>query len=359
MPKVNFIHTADLHLEDRKPERLEVLTWILEKAKEWESSIIISGDLFNSDKDAAILHDTVYETFNAYEDIKVFVIPGNYDKNSFGDGTNYGNNVVVLKDHPFSEVDFNGIKLVGVPHQDNSSLKQAIESLQSSNISILIVHGTYFDDSAILVRNEVKNRGDDFFPVYLEDVEGKNFIYIAMGHYHSEVVIQNNSDKNFCYPGSPISLCEADVGLRKIAQVTIDTDSGNIAVSEHPVGVGVYRLKKEFYLYPGKEKVTMIDAAKYLENCKDSRADIVIELKGYISVSNKRLNGLIEAIKKRYNDKVFKLNIVNDTVKFKKLIEDNTLISEFVSQLENCNVSSAVKNRAMELGIKAFDTDFN
>ena len=358
MPKVNFIHTSDLHLEDKKPERLEVLSWILEKAKSCKAAVIISGDLFDSDKDAERLRDRVLNIFTMFRETLVFVIPGNYDKNSFNESIDYGENVIVLNKTPFAEINFKGIKLIGVHNETNHSLKQAINRINNNEISILIIHGTYFDDSTSFIREEIKRRGEDYYPVYFEDVKGDNFVYIAMGHIHSSVVIQNNSEGKVCYPGAPVSLGEVEVGPRKIAQVIIDTDTRDIKVTELPVDVGIFKLQKEFYVYPGKERMSMMNAVQYLHKNASQRTDIKLELKGYIKVSSERLDKLINAIKSKYKNKVFNLDIKNNTENYEQLVNEHTLISEFISRLDSYETSDTIKNRALEISLKAFKDEF-
>ncbi len=358
MPKVTFIHTADLHLEERKPDRLQVLTWILEKAKSCSAAVIISGDLFNSDKDADLLFETVRSIFLSFNETLVFVIPGNYDKNSFNENMDYGDNVIVLNKSPFAEINFKGIKLIGIPNETNQALKQAINSIKSTDITILIIHGTYFDDSVSYIRDEIKKRGEEYFPVYLEDVKDENFIYIAMGHIHSNVTIQNNKARKIGYPGSPVSIDETDVGPRKVVKVVVDTDTRNLVVTEQIVNIGIFKLRKEFYVYPGKERISMMNAVQYLHKNADRRADIKLELKGYIKVSNERLDKLINAIKLKYNNRVSCLNIINNTINYKQLMNEQTLISEFISRLDSYETSDVIKNRAIELGLKAFESEF-
>lgn len=357
MSKVTFIHTADLHLESHRHERLDVLKWLLAKAKEWEAGIIVSGDLFNSGHDANLLCDTVRDIFSSFPEVAIFIIPGHIDNDAFASGFNYGDNVLILKDCPYSEVEYRGVKIVGVPHQCNSSLKQAISGLKKSDISILVVHGTFFDDSAKLIREEVKNKGEDYFPVYLEDIESESFIYIAMGHFHSNVVIHNNPNNKACYPGAPVSLEESDVGFRKIAKVVIDTVTRDIEVSEHQVEIGIYRLRKELWIYPGRERAVMMTAIRYLTESVDIRADVKLELNGYIKSSEGQMNKLVESMKDKFAGKFHNLEIVNNTACCRQLLDNHPLAKEFMSRLEKYEISDTVKKRAVELGLKAFESE--
>lgn len=359
MPKITFIHTSDLHLEERKTERIETLKWIMEKARECEAAVIISGDLFNSDQDAYSLDSAIRKIFGEYREITTFIIPGNHDKNAYVNDIEYGDNVKLLRISPFTEIHYKGIKLIGVPHQGNSCLMQALNNLQYTELSVLLVHGTFFDDSTQCVRDEVKRKGEDYFPVFAEDIVDKNIVYIAMGHFHSKFMIIDNYNKKICYPGTPVSLDDSETGLRKAAKVVIDTESRELEVSGYPVDIGTYRLRNKFTVYPGKEGNALRAVIKYLSKNVDNRADVKIELNGFTKTGEIRLNKVIQSITNKYNNKFFRLNIINNTISYQHLLERHILVREFISRLESYDISNTIKNRTVELGIKAFDSELS
>ncbi len=356
MSKVTFLHTADMHFEAKKPDRLEALDWTLAKAKEWDAALIISGDLFNTDQDAQLLHGPVSEIFGAYQDVPAFIIPGNYDSKAFASGADYGDNVSLLWKTPFAEAEFRGIRLVGVPHQANSCLTKAINSLDSSGVSVLIVHGTFFNEATLPVRQEAKRRGADFFPVYLDDIEGNDIVYVAMGHYHSGFMSFDNHDKKICYPGSPISLDESEIGLRKVAKVDIDSESGELNLTEHTVEVGSYKLRAEFTIFPGREADALRAVVNYLSQNRDKRADVKIELHGILNIKVSRLDHALRTIMDKYEKKFYRLNIINNAVSYQHILDRHLPARDFIERLEKCAVSEPVKNRAIEFGLRAFSS---
>ncbi|MGR3317889.1 MAG: metallophosphoesterase family protein [Candidatus Anammoxibacter sp.] len=355
MSKTTFIHTADLHLEEKKTERLEVLKWILAKARECKAAVLISGDLFNSEQDAYSLESVVSGIFTEYDDVTVFIIPGNHDIDAFAKGTEYRDNVKLLRISPYTEMCYEGINIIGAPHQNGSCLMHAIENLKLTSLSVLLVHGTYFADSAQFVRNELRMNGEDSFPVFAEDIADKNIIYTAMGHFHSNFAIIEDNNKKICYPGTPISLDDTEVGLRKVAKVIIDTDSKELEISECPVEIGAYKMRKKFAVFPGGEGVVLKLLMMYLSENIDNRAEVAIELDGFTKADEIRLSSAIDSIIAKYNNKFSSLNIVNNTIGCQDLLDKHILAREFISRLADYNISSTTKNRVVGLGIKAFD----
>ena len=356
MSKINFIHTADLHLEEKKEEGLKVLKWILSKARECKAAVLISGDLFNSDQDAYSLESAVSGIFGEYSDVTVFIIPGNHDKDAFAKGTEYQDNIKLLRTSPYTEMCYEGINIIGVPHENGSCLMRAIENMRSTGLSVLMVHGTFFDDSAQFVRNELEIKGEDSFPVFAEDIVDKNIIYTAMGHFHSNFSIIENKNKKICYPGTPISLDDTEAGMRKVAKVVIDTDSKAIDISDCPVEIGAYKIRNKFTVFPGLEGVVLKTLMKYLSENIDNRADAGIELNGFTKTVENRLNSAIDSIIAKYNNKFSSLNIINNTTCYQYLLDKHILVGEFISRLGNYNISNIAKNRVLEVGIKAFDS---
>lgn len=356
MAKLTFVHTSDLHLEAKKSSRLEVLRWILEKARELKSALIISGDLYNSGYDAGNLFSAVQDMFSSFQDVTIFILPGNRDEDSFINGADYGDNVKLFNEIPFKEVDFNGIKLVGVPYQTNLSISKAVDGLKTSGLSIFLVHGTFFHDDTGFVRQEMKRRDAGYFPFYLDDIVDKNIVYVASGHFHSNFAVFNNGNTNVCYPGTPVSMSETETDIRKIAVVVIDTESGELQLSECPVEVGIYKLRKEFCVYPGSEADTMKAVVKYLTDNRNNRVDVKVKLNGFIKTNTTRLNDVIEKIDTKFRDDFSRLVITNSTLSYQSLIDNHLLAKEFINRLENYDIDNTIKNRAVELGLKALDS---
>lgn len=359
MQKVRFLHTSDVHLESKSPERLDALIWILEKATIIKAAVVIVGDLFSSAKDAQALRSKVSEIFTLYSKVKVFIIPGFDDKDVYVNGEWFGSNVKLLKNSPYTEINYQGVKIVGVPHQEKTSLSQVLNKISFNGLSILLIYGTLFDDSAQSVRKSIKENGENFFPFFPDDIADKNIVYVAMGHLHSGFTLIDCKGKKLCYPGSPISLGESDVGLRKVAQVEIDTDSKSVNLRECIITIGVYKVQKEFVILPGNEDKVMRSAANYLKQNRDIRADMTIELKGFTRADKNWMAKRVENLIDRDKDSFHRLKINDNTASYKQLIEGHALVQEFISRMESSCVNSDVKYRAVELGIRAFEKELS
>ena len=359
MPKVTFLHTSDVHLESKSPERLDALIWILEKATIIKAAVIIVGDLFSSVKDAQDLRKKVSEIFSLYSKVLVFIIPGNGDKDVYVTGVKFGSNVKLLNNNPYTEINYKGVKIIGVPHQEKTSLSQVLNNINYSSLSILLIYGTLFDDSAQGVRKSIKESGENYFYFFPDNILDKKIAYVAMGHLHAGFTLLDCNGKKLCYPGSPISLSDSDVGLRKVAQVLIDTDSGKVNLLETVITIGLYKLRKEFAILPGNEEKVMLSVANYLKQSSDMRADVVVELKGFTRSDKEWMDKSVGKIIDGAKDRFHSIDIKDNTTSYKQLIEEHTLVQEFISRMESISVNSDVKYRAVELGIRAFEKELS
>lgn len=356
MPKINFIHTSDLHLTAGKGDPLESLKWILLKAREQKAAVVICGDLFNSDRDAAALDASVRSAFSSYRDVTTFVIPGHCDERSFADKPEYGSSVKVMTDLPFSEIDHNGLRVVGVPYQSGSSLMDALNDCTCSALTMLLVHGTLFDDSARFIRDEIRQSGKGYFPVFPDDITAPNIAYVAMGHFHSHYAVIDKYSNTVCYPGTPVSLAGLDAGPRRVAQVVIDTESGAATVTGLTVELDTYGLNKRFVVSPGNEKTLMRMVMKFLADNAGAQASVNIELTGYVTTDKGRLDKAIQSIIDKYNNKCHCLNVVNNTTSCQQLIEHNEIAGAFCARLSAADKSDDVKNRALDLFLTSLDS---
>jgi len=350
-----FFHTADLHLKEDAEERLEVLTWIVEKAEEAGASLIIAGDLFDSNNAARILAPETRAIFDCHPQVLVLIIPGNHDM-ELSEEDYYGKNVRILSHRPFSLLEIEGgIKIVAVPFAPGSRLAEALAEYEPDETgAILIAHGTYFDEDFSYIPEEVKERTEEYFPILPEDLERPDFSYAALGHFHNSFRLMEKEGLKICYPGSPSAVTASDVGKRKVAMVSVAGEGGACQVSGLAVPVGRFNLAHTFWLTPREEQKGICEIEEFLEKSKNTHASVNIELVGFSSISDQELKARLENLSEKFSQEFADFNLQNRTINYKDLLEENPLVKEFIALLESKEESEEVHNKALELGLKAF-----
>ena len=350
-----FFHTADLHLREDAKERFEVLTWIVEKAEEAGALLIIAGDLFDTNNAARTLGPAVRAIFDCHAQVAVFMIPGNHDM-ELSEEDYYGKNVKILSQRPFSILEIEGdIKIVAVPFAPGSRLAEALAEYEpGENAAILIAHGTYFDEEFSYIPEEVKKRTEEYFPILPEDLAGQDFSYAALGHFHNSFRLIEKQGVKICYPGTPSAVTAADVGKRQLAMVSVPEDGSVCQVSALTVPVGRYNLTDTFWFTPGEEQKVISEMEEFLEKSKDTYASVNIELVGFSSTSDQELEASFENLREKFSQEFADFERQNRTISYKDLLEENPLVREFVARLQSEEGPEEVRDKALELALKAF-----
>ncbi|KPJ62185.1 MAG: hypothetical protein AMS15_04790 [Planctomycetes bacterium DG_23] len=349
-----FFHTADLHLKEEAKERLEVLAWIVEKAEKAGASLIIAGDLFDSNNAARVLAPQTRAIFDSHPQVRVLIIPGNHDA-ELSQEDYYGKNAKILSHRPFSLTEFEeGIRIVAVPFERGSRMAQALAEYETGEDSaMLIAHGTYFDEDFSYIPEEVKERTEEYFPILPVDLEGRDFSYVALGHFHNSFRLIEKKGLTICYPGSPSAIAVSDLGKRKVARVSVPEEGGACQVSGTAVPIGRYNLTRNFWLTPAAEEKTLSEIEAFLEKSEDRYASVNIELLGFSSISDQELRASLENLTQKFSQEFAAFRLQNKTISYQELLEENPLVKEFVARIESEEAEEA-RQKALELGLKAF-----
>lgn len=291
-----ILHTADLHLSDKKPMRMEILNWIVDKANHYKTDyIVIAGDLFDSNTDATLLRAEVKKVFEK-TGAEIMVIPGNHDANSYGPSYDYGKNVKQLFREPFELFMIKGIKLLAVPFQP-TKFSECIKDL-SDDVDILIAHGTVYDLSILPILNQ---ENVEYMPIYPEEI--LNLCrYALLGHIHSKYIELNYRKAKVLYPGAPIALSTKCHESRKVVLLNITEKSTEISTID--IEIAPYWQELNYFVFPGNEE-TIIN--KLIQDIKDSlNKNILLEINihGYIAGNEiefkTRINQVLEEFKEKF-----------------------------------------------------------
>ena len=241
MPKIKFVHTADLHLDtpfkgltrvdDRLADKLKDATFkafenIVDTClTEHVDFLIIAGDTFDSDESS--LKAQVFFTGQLGRlhdaDIPVYMICGNHDPlPSWSPFIKLPDNTTRFDDKSASSVTYtqNGIPLAEIygisfgkkEIKENLSLRYNKNSSQIP-FSIALLHGT----------SGKSDKHASYAPFTSRDLADKGFDYWALGHIHKWEILQK-AGPAIAYPGNPQGRDFGETGLRGSLIVELETE---------------------------------------------------------------------------------------------------------------------------------------
>jgi len=220
MPKVRFIHTADLHLDtpfkglcrwnSDLSKKLKDATFmsfrnIIDLCSDKKVDfLIISGDIFDSENKSLAAQLRFVSELKSLSDkeILVYFICGNHDPmKSWLDAIDLPENAIrfdssmvqyyTFKKEGTAIADIHGISFNEKEVSRNLAVDFKLAPVPAP-ISIAILHGT------------VGSPGphENYAPFSRYDVAGKGFDYWALGHIHKKRVV-SDSNPTILYPGNP------------------------------------------------------------------------------------------------------------------------------------------------------------
>ena len=196
---MKIIHCADLHLgskidnklkkisEDRKSEVRNAFSKMVEYANENNVSIILlSGDVFDSDKPYKKDKLFFYSIIEKYPNIDFMYLRGNHDSYEFNnqDYPNLKTFSELWTEYKYDNVSINGIEI----SNDNCTSFYSTLSLNEDNINIVMLHGQESDSTGM---DKIK----------LSKLRNKNIDYLALGHIHSYQSNKLDSRGIYAYSG--------------------------------------------------------------------------------------------------------------------------------------------------------------
>lgn len=217
---MKILHSADIHLRSVDDERWKSLQLLLSIARDQKVDVfVISGDLFQKDRDAEMLRPKIRELFSDNE-FPVIILPGNHDAQLISD-MYFGGNVVLLNDlyrpYVIGNVAFYGFAFETMDeHRVLDRLQQLNRHLLPDHTNILLFHGELLD---VMFKRSDAGVDDEsgYMPVRLSFFRELDIDYVLAGHFHSRFDIRPLPDGGyFVYPGSPVSITRRETGRRKV-----------------------------------------------------------------------------------------------------------------------------------------------
>lgn len=336
---MKIIHSSDLHLNQKFPERMEALDRILELGHHQQADIIcIAGDLFDSRADCDFYRPMLRQKFSQLP-FKVLVIPGNHDYGSYGGDNFFGNDITIIDKKPFEVINLNQARLIAVPYynQDLSQhIYQIIENKDPEGINILMLHCSL--DAPFIEKDDLgEEQGEKYLPVSSKVLAELGFDYILAGHYHSRFTVQKISEAStFIYPGSPVSVTKKELGKRAVAVLDTKEDP---PVSQAYVDSKYFDVLN-FSFLPQKEDEVLSQLQQALDQNDSRYGWIVVCLDGFTSRGEKTLKAEIENIADRYDRDKIELNLTYRDV---AAVLADPLYADFKGKLEKSELSEELK----------------
>ncbi len=280
---IKLIHTADLHLSEKKAETIVALDEILRIAKEEKADIVtISGDMFDSTSDAENLRPQLRERFSD-NDFEIIVIPGNHDVDVYSEGYDFGNNFIPMTKYPFQEFKKDNVNLLAVPYVEsltNDVLSKIKNQTRKDKINILLLHCTL---DIGFCKGDFGEKETKYCPISQAMLAKLSFDYVLSGHFHKETkIIKLTPSSSFIYPGSPVSLTEKELGKRNVILIEID----NKEARKIPMN-SFYYDKLFVNVIPGKEKEAIFEIKEWIKNHTSEKCNLEIYVDGFIQVREK------------------------------------------------------------------------
>lgn len=246
---IRCLHTADLHLDAhfpawgekealRRADLLKTFERIVNLAiKNDVQLLLISGDLFDSPHPEPATVVRVQSELQRLVDrgITPVLLPGTHDpyapKNSIYRRETFPG--IILNEAQLSEplhLLIKGVScyLYGFAYQSGKA-EELLPSLQRRNLPgfhIALLHGSRRGSP------EWNYRHKDL-PFDLVDLESLRLDYVALGHYHTFEILQDESGRNIAaYPGSPEGKRFGEDGPRYCALVTLSAGGARIEALE-------------------------------------------------------------------------------------------------------------------------------
>jgi len=340
---MKILHTADIHLSEKRPESLRSLELIIELAYENNVDLLtIGGDLFDTYKDAEALRIKVRKCFSGL-DFPVIAIPGNHDNKVFRKSLDFGTSFQALTVEPveiYASTDEN-INIVGVPFVDRVSdglLSSLKDNRRDGAINILILHCTL--DIAFSSDDFGDEKEREYFSIDKTTLNSLGYDFILAGHFHSRFDKRRlGPNCVFVYPGSPLSLSWKETGKRGVA--LLDTESRTI---QHlSLESSYYRDVLDVDVTIGNELEVIQQVNNWISDVKDDNGEFFVLIDGFGEMGEIEFREKLET----HGDNI---EIVNEYRDVTRVIE-HPLYQLFVEELEETETVEDVdklKNRMIQ-----------
>lgn len=345
---MKIIHTADIHLGSKintfpkdvsnfkKAEVRNTFKRLIDYANSNDIKVIlISGDLFDSEKPLVKDLNFFYSVVENNPQIDFIYLRGNHDIETYN---NSYDNLFLFSD-TWTSFEYQNVLIssIEITSKNYSSLYSTL-NLPSDKYNIVMLHG------------EV-NSSPSIQSVVLSKLQNKNINYLALGHYHSYSTGKIDDRGDYAYSG-----CLEGRGYDEIGEkgfILVDTDSNEktfIPLSNSQinlVSVDISGIYDAYSIYLKAKKV-----AGFSKN-EIYRIELIGEVDGDI-------DGLSSDLERYFLNDTMYASIKDHTKKkidLSKYEGDTSIRGEFIRKVYNDNgLSEEDKIKIISIGLKALDS---
>lgn len=284
---MKILHTSDLHLKNTDDERWEALQHLLDVGKKESIALmVISGDMFDRDRNAESLKLKIRELFQD-TGFDIAIIPGNHDPDIFANNDYFGKYAKPITDHK-TPLDYEHVCIWGIPFEEMDEAKvikmlhDISEELPEDKCNILLFHGELLDPRFSWA--DVEEEGKySYMPVKPEAFANLGFDYVLAGHLHTKFVDKKIGRCFFVYPGSPVSITEKETGKRTANLL----EPGDVP-RKYTLDTFYYEEIEE-WIDPFAEE-SPVEKIRNLVEKREPNCHILLNLKGYIDKELIKIN---------------------------------------------------------------------
>lgn len=354
---IRFIHTGDIHIGmsfskasfgyavglKRREEIKSTFFRILDECIHNNVQLLLlTGDLFEEDYITVSELKDIRNKFASMPDTRIFITAGNHDpiinQRSGYNLVEWSSNVHIfstLMEHVVIE-ELN-VVVYGFSWSTKEIKEYGFDFLQiedTSKFNILMLHGDAYSDSPYL-------------PLNMNELFGKGFDYIALGHIHKP----DEDQYRWAYPGSPEPLDFSETGVHGFIEGIIDGESLNVQFKPFAKREFIHKSYKINEVMSFEEIKNMIQEDIF----NDDRPEALyrIKINGVRDIDVKiNLNYIKEAIESQ----VFYAELSDHTIEnydLERIKRDNqdNIIERFVLLMEEKGIENQVVKDALYEGL--------
>ena len=345
---MKIIHCADLHLgsrlssiknEDkrnkRKRELLGTYDKLIQYAKDNDiKTIILSGDVFDSDSPSKKDKKYFYDSIKNNSDITFLYLKGNHDvKESF---TETYDNLLLFSDDKWNKYAIDDVVISGIELSNNNSATiYSSLNLDKNDLNIVMMHG------------DINTKSDDYIDI--KKLANKNIDYLALGHIHSYSETKIDDRGIAVYPGCLDGRGFDELGEKGFVEITIEDKKISykfVKLSSRMIVEVPVDITGAANLYEAK---TQVEKAL---SCIDKESIVKISLNGKVSFDYEDIDSSMEEF---FKDKFFYIRVecnLSMLINVNDYSNDLSLRGEFVRQIAKSAYTDEEKEELLSLGIK-------
>lgn len=308
---MKLLITADLHLNEDEPERLEVFQWLVDRGLEiGVDAMLIGGDMFDSNHAYQSLKGELLPHLqDTGVGFPIFTVPGNHDSD-LSSSSYLDEGIRVLDERSGSatiDPDGESPSITGIPYRKgkNPDFRKNEASVADEGPNILLTHGSLIDpDREYIFQGIDRQKEENDHLIFRKDFAELNYDIVVLGHWHQADHLEGENT-DFLYPGSPVPTSKRELG-RKWYWVLEIENGGEFKFRQKSVDSesSWYYRKETLFSVPNYGTPLSEEFQKLLKGIeKDPHCSLIIEIDGFVSRENElELKGELGEIRNKFED---------------------------------------------------------